>query len=221
MSLRKYKEVIHEDFLKDIDFIDKTIKQLNLQPESKIVDIGTGIGAMAILLALNDFNALTREPKIDKETDHSKNHKHNHNRGKYNEICQGSHHIDTAKENWEHWGDWKVSAKKIGVLDRIKFQHFNAEKLPFASESINGIFMYDTLQHIRNRDIALEECLRVLTPDGVICVIEWSNETIEHEKEAYGYEIEYVDPRDYLTTSKVSVEAIHGKFVIIYLIQKN
>ena len=59
MSLEKYKEVIHKDFLKDIDFIDKTIKHLNIQSDSKILDIGTGIGAMAILLALNNFTVLT------------------------------------------------------------------------------------------------------------------------------------------------------------------
>ena len=80
--------------------------------------------------------------------------------------------------------------------------------------------MYDTLQHVRNRDIALKECLRILSPDGVLCVIEWSNETIEREKEAYGYEIDYVNPKNYLRTNKTSIETIHGKFVIIYLIQK-
>ncbi len=221
MSLKKYKEVIHKDFLKDIDFIDKTIKKLNLPPDSKIIDIGTGIGAMSILLALNNFNVLTGEPKINPKKDHLNSQNNNHNHGNYNKACHEGHHEDTAKEDWEHWGDWKVSAKKLGVLDRIKYQHFNVEKLPFVNESFNGIFMYDTLQHVHNRDIALKECLRVLTPDGVICVIEWSKETIEHEKEVYGYEIECVNPKDYITTNKVSVEVLHGKFVIIYLIQKN
>ncbi|GAG21489.1 unnamed protein product, partial [marine sediment metagenome] len=61
MSLEKYKEVIHKDFLKDIDFINKTIIKLNLPPDSKIIDIGTGIGAMSILLALNNLNVLTGE----------------------------------------------------------------------------------------------------------------------------------------------------------------
>ncbi len=221
MSLEKYKEVIHKDFLKDIDFIDKTIKQLNLSPDSKIIDIGTGIGAMSILLALNNLSVLTGEPKIEPETDHLNNHNQSLNHGHYNKDSHEGHIKDAANENWEHWGDWKLSAKKLGVLDRIKYQHFNVEKLPFVSESFDGIFMYDTLQHVRNRKTALKECLRILTPDGVICVIEWSRKTIEHENKAYGYEIEYVDPRDYLKANKVSVEPIHGKFVIIYIIQKN
>ncbi len=220
MSLEKYKEVIHKDFLKDIDFIDKTIKKLNLHPDSKIIDIGTGIGAMSILLALNNLNVLTGEPKIDHETDHLNNHNHSHNHGHCSKAYHEGHHEDTVKEYWEYWGDWKVSAKKLGVLDRIKYQHFNVEKLPFVSESFDGIFMYDTLQHVRNRDIALKECLRVLTPDGVICAIEWSKETIESENEAYGYEIEYVDPNTYIKSNSVSVETIPGKFVIIYIIQK-
>ena len=221
MSLEKYKKVIHKDFLKDIDFISKTIKELNLQPESKILDIGTGIGAMAILLALNNFNVLTGEPKIDPKSDHSHNHTHSHKSGSHNDAYHKGHHFDTTEEAWKSWGDWRASAKKLNVFDRIKFQHFNVEKLPFTSESINGIFMYDTLQHVRRRNIALEECLRVLTPDGVICVIEWSKETIEQENEEYGYGIEYVDPKDYLRSSNLSIEIKNGKFVIIYLIQKN
>ncbi len=221
MTLKKYKEVIHKDFLKDIDFIDKAIKKLHLQPDSRIIDIGTGIGAMSILLALNNLNVLTGEPKINLEKDHSNSQNHSHNHGNYNKACHEGHHEDTVKENWEHWGDWKVSAKKLGVLNRIKYQHFNVEKLPFVSESFDGIFMYDTLQHVNNRGIALKECLRVLAPDGVICVIEWSKETIEYENKTYGYEIDYVDPRNYLKTSNLSVETIPGKFVIIYIIQKN
>ncbi len=43
MSLEKYKQVIHEDFIKDADFIDKVIKNLRLDKSSKILDIGTGI----------------------------------------------------------------------------------------------------------------------------------------------------------------------------------
>lgn len=172
MSLEEYKKVIHEDYLKDINFIDKTIKQLNLKPDSKILDIGTGIGAMAILLALNNLTVLTGEPKIDPESDHSHNHNHNHNRGSHNDVCHEGHNLGTTGEDWGFWADWKVSVKKLNVLDRIKYQLFDVEKLPFNAESFNSIFMYDPLQHVRNRDLALKECLRILNPDGVICVIE-------------------------------------------------
>jgi 2-polyprenyl-3-methyl-5-hydroxy-6-metoxy-1,4-benzoquinol methylase len=220
MSLEKYKKVIHKDFLKDIDFIDKTIKELNLHSDSMILDIGTGIGAMAILLTLNGLNVLTGEPKIDSGSDHSHHHDHSLKIDLDNDVDHEEHHSATTEETWESWGDWKASAKKLKVLDRIKYQHFNVEKLPFANKFFNGIFMYDTLQHVRNRDLALKECQRVLAPDGVIFVVEWSRETIESENRVYGYGIEYVDPSNYIKSSDISIETINGKFVIIYLIQK-
>ena len=58
-------------------------------------------------------------------------------------------------------------------LTNVTFQTGNVENLPFASESFNGIFMYDTLQHVCNRDIALKECLRILTPEGVMIVYDY------------------------------------------------
>ena len=81
--------------------------------------------------------------------------------------------------------------------------------------------MYDSLQHIQNRERALSECLRVLAPNGVLCVIEWSIETIELEKEKYGYKIEYLDPRDFLNNNDISVEIHSGEFTNFYILRKH
>ncbi|KKN34636.1 hypothetical protein LCGC14_0791830, partial [marine sediment metagenome] len=48
MSLEKYKQIIHKEFTKDVEFINNTIDLLKLDNKSIILDIGTGIGAMAI-----------------------------------------------------------------------------------------------------------------------------------------------------------------------------
>jgi 2-polyprenyl-3-methyl-5-hydroxy-6-metoxy-1,4-benzoquinol methylase len=150
LSLEKYKQVVHKDFIQDIDFINKTIKELNLNKSSRILDIGTGMGAMAILLAINDFDVLTGEPKFEPERDGGEHYEHHH--GQYYEF----HHEECFEGNW---ADWRETAKEIGVEHKIKYQHFNAENLPFTDESYDGVFMYDALQHIQNREQALHECL--------------------------------------------------------------
>lgn len=155
MGLEKYKQVINKDFAKDADFIDKTIKNLNLDKNSKILDIGTGLGAMSILLALNGFNVLTGQPEDPEWEEHKKHH------------CEHEH---------EHHGctlsDWKEKARAVGVEDKIQFQYLNAESLNFPDSTFDSIFMYDTLQHIKNREVALNEYIRVLKARGLICIVE-------------------------------------------------
>ncbi len=208
MSLEKFKKVIHENFTKDADFIDATIKKLHLAKNSKILDIGTGFGAMAILLAINGFNLLTGQPEEDSEWhDPEEDHCGNH------EEHEGHHHDS-------NWSDWRESAKAVGVENRIKFQHFNAESLPFPTESFDGIFMYDTLQHIKNRDVALNECLRVIKPRGIVSVIEWNKKSIEHDEKKYGITNDYINPMEILNRDDVFVEFLTGKFVNMYIIRK-
>ena len=140
--LEKYKQVIDKDFTKDADFIDRTIKNFGLDKNSSILDIGTGFGAMSILLAMNGISVLTGQPKKDREAEHD----------------------HAALSNW------KENAKALNVEDKITFQYLNAESLHFPDDSFDGIFMYDTLQHITNRERALTECIRVMEPRGLICI---------------------------------------------------
>jgi ubiquinone/menaquinone biosynthesis C-methylase UbiE len=182
MKLDKYKKIFR-DFAEEVEFMDENIKGLNLDKMSKILDIGTGMGAMSTLLALNGFSVLTGEPKIELErNDHA-----NHNYHQHKEEHDGG-----------AWSNWKKSAKMLGVEEKIKFQNFDAQALPFEDYSFDGIFLYDALQHIQDRTLAFNECLRILNEEGVIVVIEWSKEQIEKEYKKYGYKIDFIDPQDYL-----------------------
>ena len=214
MNLEKYKNTIHEDFTKDIEFINETIKKLKLDKNSKILDVGTGIGAMSILLALNGLCVLTGEPEVDPERDAWNHHDHHHGDNHEN------HHENHEEHNWEEWNDWRESAKALGVEDKIKYQNFDVQALSFTNESFDGIFLYDTLQHVKNRENALSECLRVLKIDGVIVVIEWTKKQIEKEFKKYGYKIEFIDPRDYLKREDISLDVLKGEVVNIYLLWK-
>lgn len=204
LNLKKYKQIFGE-FAEDAEFIDENIKKLNFDKNCKILDIGTGIGAMSSLLALNGFNVLTGEPEMDSEKN---NWDHEHHHHHENHGCESS-------------GNWKESAKSLGVLNKIRFQYFDAQNLPFDDESFDGIFLYDSLQHIQNRELALKECIKVLKPGGVIIIIEWTKKQIEEEYKKYGYKIELINPEEYTNRNDISIELNTGKHVNIYILRQD
>ena len=182
MSFKKYKE-IYREFANEFELINEAISKINLSKNSKILDIGTGIGAMSTLLALNEYNVITGEPEVDPERDGGHHHNHDHE-------DKGKHHCECPKESYWEFKDWKESARELGVESMISFQNFDAQNLPFEISMFDGIFLYDALQHIPNRDQALNECLRILKPGGYIVVIEWTEEMIEEEYKKNGYRID-------------------------------
>ena len=208
MSLDKFKKVIHDDFARNAEFINKIIKQLNLDKTSKILDIGTGLGAMSIILALNGYNVITGEPEVDPERDN------------YDQYLEGGGDKDDHDHHDFFESDWRESAKAVGVENQITYQYFDAQDLPFPDETFDGIFLYDSLQHIQKKDVALMECLRVLNSDGVICVIEWNTKSIEEDYKKYGFKIDFIDPGEILTRNDVSIDVIPGQYVNLYIIRK-
>ena len=57
------KKILGESFAKDADFLESVIKSCGLKSGSRVLDIGTGDGHMAILLALNGLKVTTGEPQ--------------------------------------------------------------------------------------------------------------------------------------------------------------
>jgi ubiquinone/menaquinone biosynthesis C-methylase UbiE len=45
------------------------------------------------------------------------------------------------------------------------------EKLPFANDKFDAIVTFDVLEHVQNLETTLEECYRVLRPNGVVCLV--------------------------------------------------
>jgi len=216
VNLKKYKQIFGK-FAKDAEFIDENIKKLNLDKDCKILDIGTGIGAMSSLLTLNGFKVLTGEPEVDPERnnrDHEHQHHHNDSHGQH-------HYPHHENHDFKAWGSWRESAKSLGVLNKIKFQYFDVQDLPFDDESFNGIFLYDSLQHIQNRELALKECIRVLKPEGVIIIIEWTKKQIEEDYKKYGYKIDFINPEEFTNPNDLIIELNPGKYVNIYILRQN
>ncbi len=209
MSIEKLKQVIPKDFTLDIDFLNNSIKKLNLKKNSKILDVGTGFGIMAIILALNGHDVLTGEPEHDlirekfKSNMHDSHH-HHHNKG----------HEKLFEYNWEN------HVKALGVQDKIKFQYLDATNLEFLDEEFDYIFLYDALQHIKETKLALKECLRILSPNGLIAVTEINKKGIKYIEAKEGWRPKYTDPRELLDLKEIKIDVMTGRFSNLYVIRK-
>ena len=63
MDLNKAKSILGAEFSFHADFVYQIVKELGLKKSVKILDIGTGFGNMAIILALQGYKVITGEPE--------------------------------------------------------------------------------------------------------------------------------------------------------------
>jgi SAM-dependent methyltransferase len=159
------------------------------------------MGIMAIILAINGFSVLTGEPKGKSKEENSEEH------------------YETRREKYHF--NWRESAEVVGVINKVEYQHLDAEDLPFTDNSFDAIFMLDTLQHIKHKEKALKECIRVTRSKGIVDVYEMSEEGIKYCQKEFGFKPDLVIPMNYLKGgNEVSVEVVSGKLVNAYILRK-
>jgi len=69
MEFTQMKEILGNRFCRNADFLRETVQRLKLAQSAKILDVGTGYGTMAIVLASFGYNVITGEPAEDKFAD--------------------------------------------------------------------------------------------------------------------------------------------------------
>jgi len=61
---------------------------------------------------------------------------------------------------------------RVGLTDKVRFQHGNALDLPFEDEAFDVVWFEHTLMNIEAKEVAFEEAGRVLRPGGTLALYE-------------------------------------------------
>lgn len=190
MNIEKAKKILSKEFSFTADLTNGIIQDLGLQKDARILDVGTGLGNMAIMLALNGYKVLTGEPETDDSA--------------------------YAKQ------DWLGNACKVSVEHLIEFRNFKAENMPFENHSFGAVFMLGSLHHIdeHHRVRVLQECIRILKPNGVICILEPNQNGIKMIREKNPSHPDAADPSEYTKALPLEVMKKNGEFFDAFIFHK-
>jgi demethylmenaquinone methyltransferase / 2-methoxy-6-polyprenyl-1,4-benzoquinol methylase len=118
----------------------RTVQALALRPNARVLDVATGTGDLALLIAESEPTA--RIVGLDPSE-------------KMLEIARGK-------------------VEKQGLLGRLELVLGDAQSLPFADATFDGVCIAFGIRNVPDRDRALAEMARVTKPGGHVAVLELS-----------------------------------------------
>ncbi|MDJ0766361.1 MAG: class I SAM-dependent methyltransferase [Myxococcota bacterium] len=88
---------------------------------------------------------------------------------------------------------WFTDAQKVGADHSITYEPFDATALPFGDGAFDAVFMMGALHHVDDPAAAVRECLRVIAPAGVLCILEPTPKLVSMARESHP---DHPDPTD-------------------------
>jgi SAM-dependent methyltransferase len=118
--------------------------------------------------------------------------------------------------------DWATNAEKVGVRDHIRFEPFDAGRMPFAPGSFDAVFFFGVLHHIDEavRTDVVREALRVARADGAVVFFEPRRQMLERLWVDDPGHPHAANPPAYLSDRTVRQRRLEGAFMDIFIFDR-